>query len=233
MKRSVVFTILLVLALAMQISLTGQAVWADGFYEDDTFRFSISKGWDTLSDDVYRFEGLQPFAVDTHFSRMLDRAAKEHNRTMSKQQLTEHFEEHFTPVILTVLQKQPLDRGKEADLAITHLYTCSNSFIVNELCGWEHEHNRITKSMGAYYFLDVPVHLNYEIVFLLPKKLAAGELRVNITGSSNFRCAISTGTDDHESLSDRITVLEHEIERLQNKLLELEDESSGGDPSVT
>ena len=79
----------------------------------------------------------------------------------------------------------------------------------------------------------MPVHLNYEIVFLLHKKLAAGELRVNITGSSNFRCAISTGTDDHESLSDRISVLEHEIDRLQNKLLELEDESSGGDPSVT
>ncbi len=203
-KRRFSWTVLLLVLL-----LTGQ-VGATSFYEDESIRLGIAKGWEVLQDDTYVFQGSIPFSTEDHPSRIQDSVAKAYQGKLTKGELMKEFGDEYLPLLVSVLVKEDEDK----DLAMTHLYTPSESLMVNELAGWERANVRITKSIGAYYFLNVPPYLFYEIVFLVPRTFGQNAVFATFTANGWFRKTLQLQPGDFSSANQRIVALEREIERL-------------------
>lgn len=204
MKSRVSWIVLLLVLL-----LTGQ-VGATSFYEDESIRLGIAKGWEVLQDDTYVFQGSIPFSTEDHPSRIQDSVAKAYQGKLTKGELMKEFGDEYLPLLVSVLVKEDEDK----DLAMTHLYTPSESLMVNELAGWERANVRITKSIGAYYFLNVPPYLCYEIVFLVPRTFGQNAVFATFTANGWFRKTLQLQPGDFSSANQRIVALEREIERL-------------------
>lgn len=197
------------IVLLLALLLTGQ-VGATSFYEDESIRLGIAKGWEVLQDDTYVFQGSIPFSTEDHPSRIQDSVAKAYQGKLTKGELMKEFGDEYLPLLVSVLVKEDEDK----DLAMTHLYTPSESLMVNELAGWERANVRITKSIGAYYFLNVPPYLFYEIVFLVPRTFGQNAVFATFTANGWFRKTLQLQPGDFSSANQRIVALEREIERL-------------------
>jgi len=203
------------IVLLLVLLLTGQ-VGATSFYEDESIRLGIAKGWEVLQDDTYVFQGSIPFSTEDHPSRIQDSVAKAYQGKLTKGELMKEFGDEYLPLLVSVLVKEDEDK----DLAMTHLYTPSESLMVNELAGWERANVRITKSIGAYYFLNVPPYLFYEIVFLVPKTFGENKVFVTFIANDFFRKTLYLEPGSTVGVHERIQTLKNEIRRLQATLAE-------------
>lgn len=177
-------------------------------YEDDDYMIAVYKGWDMLESDArYVFEGKPPFESFEFIEKIHDTVRSQDTSVFTSEHLKSLFGEDYTPLFI-----EALVRNDVGSLRLDVISTPTNAFKGNLLGGWEKQYGELSKSMGAYYFLNVPVGYYHTLFFLLPKEL----LNAPVTLTFNRpRVAISLTSDEKESIDSRIELLHREIARLE------------------
>lgn len=186
-------------------------------YDDGNYKMAVFKGWNVLDlNKEYHFEGYSE-SWDEPYDFIIEQQQilKNKSKYIRGTELKKLFKDNLIPIIISVYAEK-YESEYTNTFAISTI--SSNNFSLKgiKLFGFNEKYNELSKSTGAFYFINVPEKLNYQFFFLIPKELAVSYIRINFEFPINT--VIELPADNNEVIKSRIEYLKNEIKRLEEEL---------------